>query len=462
MQIRNLGQAPAGRLQVEIFRNDLFIQKTDVLFQRLAGSGATRACFTQAHIQQMGVNSRYYTTKAKAFIKESNDVQATPVQLKTNSDCLFIEDWVPGATAQYEPGELRLNVSIAQGYISRQFRQSVPPELLTQGESAGFINYNLNTFNASYANTKSNSTFLSLNTGLNAGAWQLRQNSYWNQASGNGSHFVTTETVAKRALIDQKASLAVGDTYTFSPIIGSTSFRGARISSEEGLMPDEERRYTPVVRGVARTNARVRIKQNSTVFFEQNVPPGPFEFSDLTPVSTIGDLLVTVTEADGTEQNFTVPYSFTASKLNPGSWRYSVTSGMYRNAGSATGPGLVQAYLRYGLNNTLSPGVEVLASNKYQNIGLQANVYNGLGNLSFNYLFSNLTSPQSQSGSCLLKIRCQIQCRLWTLLRGHSRRCWRIEARWPTAQTRCFWRKSCVALGPAKAIRPLVRLAPSA
>lgn len=398
VQIRNMGQAPAGRLLVDIFRNDLFIGKSEVLFKRIPNLNGTRPCLTQAQVQQLGINPNFYTNKAKAFIKDLNEGRLIPANATTSIDCMLLEDWVPGATAQYEPGELRLNISVAQAYITRQFRQSVSPELLTQGESAGFVNYNLNSFKSNYSNLNTNSTFLGLNAGFNAGAWQFRQSSFLAHANTTGNSFVTGETVAKRALIDMKANLAVGDTSTFSPVIGSTAFRGVRLSSEEGLMPEEERRYTPVIRGVARTNARVRIKQNNTVFFEQNVPPGPFEFNEINPVSTIGDLQVTVTESDGTEQNFSVPYSFTASKLNPGSWRYSVATGLYRNSGNAHGPGLLHAYVRYGLNNVLSPSAELLASQQYQNLGLQANVYNGLGNLSFNLLFSNLRGLAPQTG----------------------------------------------------------------
>jgi outer membrane usher protein len=74
------------------------------------------------------------------------------------------------------------------------------------------------------------------------------------------------------------------------------------------------------------------VSQNKVVFFEQTVPPGPFEFDDINPVSSVGDLQVVIAEADGSQQSFVVPYSQTAGKLKPGAYLYNIAAGIYRNA----------------------------------------------------------------------------------------------------------------------------------
>jgi outer membrane usher protein len=142
---------------------------------------------------------------------------------------------------------------------------------------------------------------LGLNTGINVAGWQVRHTSYLSQNRSTGgatttstSQYVAGETYVKRPLIDLKANLALGDVSSNSPIIGSTPIRGVRLSSEEAMLPDDERSFRPVIKGVARTNARVRISQNNTVFFEQTVPPGPFEFDDINPISSVGNLTVVI------------------------------------------------------------------------------------------------------------------------------------------------------------------------
>ena len=394
-EVKRLGSVRPGNVDADIYRNGTLITKGLVRFVQAGNEDSARACISPSVFQLLGVKPNYISPKGMAMMKTNSS--ATAAQDKA---CLFIDDWVSGATSEFDSSDLRLDITIAQAFLTRQNRQSVPPEMLTRGENAGFINYNLNSYNAQGFS----SNFVGLNSGLNLGGWQLRHVSYLSQnrssTGSSTSQYVAGETVVKRPLIEMKANLALGDTSTNSPIIGSTPIRGVRLSSEENLMPDEERSFRPVIKGVARTNARVRVSQNNTVFFEQTVPPGPFEFDDINPISSVGNLQVVIAEADGSQQTFTVPYTQSAGKLNPGSLRYSIATGLYRNYTSTQNTTVVQGYLRYGFNSFTTPGMEVLLGPNYQNIGLQAGFNSQLGSLSFNTLFSHFNATQTpRSGS---------------------------------------------------------------
>lgn len=384
LEVKRLGLARPGTYDADIFRNGGPVTKTPLLLiaDPLKADAPAKACITPALFSQLGTKPQAITAKGLALIKAQQQVETKP-------NCMPIDDWIDGASAEFEASELRLDISIPQAFLNKQNYQSVPKELLVRGVDAGFVNYTLNGFNSG----SQTSQFLGLRGGVNFSGWQLRQSATYSQNNGTGSQFIVGETVVNRPLLDLNANLAIGDTGTFSPVIGSTAIRGVRLSSEESLYPEEERSFRPVIRGVARTNARVRVSQNNTVFFEQNVPPGPFEFNDLNPISTVGNLQVLVSEADGTEQRFVVPYSFSAGKLNPGSWRYSVATGVYRNFTSAQSNGLLQGYVRYGLNSYLSPTAEILLANNYTNLGLQVNFNHELGSLNFNTLFSSIREP---------------------------------------------------------------------
>ena len=388
LEVKRLGNVRPGDVAADIYRNDSLVSKTTVRFTEPPSGGNARACITPALFQQLGVKTNFISPQGLQLMQTAT----TPAASKSAADCLYIDQWVAGATSEFDTNELRLDITIAQAFLTRQNRQSVPSEMLTRGENAGFINYNLNNYNAQGFS----SNYLGLNTGVNIAGWQVRHTSYLSQnrstdsgAATNTSQYVAGETVVKRPLIDMKASLAFGDTSTNSPIIGSTPIRGVRLSSEEGLMPDEERGYRPVIKGVARTNARVRVSQNNAVFFEQTVPPGPFEFDDINPIASVGNLQVVIAEADGSQQTFVVPYSPSMGALNPGSFRYSVATGQYRNFTSTQNTPVLQAYLRYGLNSYFSPGMEVLVGPNYSNVGVQAAFSSALGSLSFNALFSH-------------------------------------------------------------------------
>ena len=392
-EVKKLGSVRPGNIDTDIFRNGSMVSKGMVRFVAKNKDESANACISPALFQQLGVKPNFISPKGIELMKAlQNAGNSATAGAPSAPDCLFMEDWVTGAATEFDSSNLRLDVSIPQAFLTRQNRQSVPPEMLTRGENAGFINYNLNNYSAKGFS----SNYLGLNTGLNVAGWQVRHTSYLsqNRSTGGGgtnstSQYVAGETYVKRPLINLKANLALGDISSNSPIIGSAPIRGVRLSSEENMLPDDERSFRPVIKGVARTNARVRISQNNTVFFEQTVPPGPFEFDDINPVSSVGNLTVVIAEADGTQQTFTVPYSAGAGKLNPGSYRYSIATGLYRNFTNTQDTAVLQGYLRYGFNDFTTPGMEVLLGPNYQNLGLQASFNSGLGGLSFNTLFSH-------------------------------------------------------------------------
>lgn len=389
LDLKRLGSVQRGNVDTDVFRNGRLISKNTVKFMVEPKSDEVRPCISPQLFKQFDVKPSFISPEGIKLLQTANLSSAS-------NNCLFLDQWVEGATSEFDSADLRLDVSIAQAFLTKQNRQSVPPEMLTRGENAGFINYNLNNYNAQGVR----SNFLGLQSGVNLAGWQLRYSSYLSQtitSTSKSNQFVSGDAYVRRPLLDLKANLVLGNISTNSPIIGSSPIRGARLASEEGLLPDEERSYRPIIKGVARTNARVRVSQNNVVIFEQTVPPGPFQFDEINTISSVGNLQVLIAEADGSQQTFVVPYSQAAGKLNPGSVRYSVATGLYRNFITTQNTPVLQAYVRYGLNEFWSPGVEILLGSEYRNVGLQASFNSKLGSLSFNSLFSNLSSGKNNA-----------------------------------------------------------------
>ena len=399
--INKLGRVRAGPIDVDILSNDKLVTKARVLFTDPPKGKDARPCFTPDLFQQLDAKREHISPAGLQLLQaKPANTAATPApanpnpaapaaapSASPNPGCLYIEDWLPGATANYDANELQLNLVIPQAFLNRRSYNSVPPSMLTRGENAGFVNYNLN----HYQSKDNQSQFVGLNSGVNLQGWQVRHTSYLSQNSSGGNttqQYVAGETYVNRPLIDWQANLALGEISSFSPLVGGVPLRGLRMSSEEGLMAEDDRSFRPLVRGVARTNARVRVLQNNVVFFEQTVPPGPFEFVDLRPPAPLGDLQVLVTEADGSTQNFLVPYSQGAGKLKPGTYRYSLSAGNLRNSTGVTDTPVLQAFLRYGLDNWPTPGVEWVSAPNYNNLGLQAALFERWGSVNLNRLQS--------------------------------------------------------------------------
>ena len=60
------------------------------------------------------------------------------------------------------------------------------------------------------------------------------------------------------------------------------------------------------------------VRQGSNIIYQTTVPPGPFTLQDVYPSGYGSDLEVSVKEADGSVEVFSVPYASVAQLLRPG------------------------------------------------------------------------------------------------------------------------------------------------
>lgn len=132
------------------------------------------------------------------------------------------------------------------------------------------------------------------------------------------------------------------------------------------MRPNSQQGFSPVVRGVAQTNALVKVMQNGNVIYQENVPPGAFTLDSIQPTGSAGDLWVTVKEADGREQSFSVPFSAVPNMLKLGVSQYSVLAGKVNESNTDYDPGFVQGTLQYGFNNLVTGYAGSILSDDYQ------------------------------------------------------------------------------------------------
>ncbi|WP_235380301.1 fimbria/pilus outer membrane usher protein, partial [Escherichia coli] len=76
------------------------------------------------------------------------------------------------------------------------------------------------------------------------------------------------------------------------------------------------RTYAPKLQGIATSNARVTVEQNGRVLESIVVPPGPFEINNLGAISS-GDLIMTITEENGSKRTEHFPVTIMGNLLRP-------------------------------------------------------------------------------------------------------------------------------------------------
>lgn len=143
------------------------------------------------------------------------------------------------------------------------------------------------------------------------------------------------------------------------------------------MLPDSQKGFAPTIRGIARTNAQVTVRQNGYVLYQTYVTPGAFVIDDLYPTASSGNLEVAVKESDGEIRRFTQPYASVTSMQREGSLKYNLVAGRYHSDDASQRPLMMQLSLMRGFahNLTLFGGLQSAA--QYHNLSLGAG--QGLG-----------------------------------------------------------------------------------
>lgn len=305
-----------GSYRVDIHVNRTLSGRQDVMFEQRTG-GEVSPCLTFEMLRNLGLDMEALISTGKL---DGNLAPTTCIDLKAT---------IPEANVYYEPNLLRLNVNVPQASMSRASRGYIDPNLWDEGVTAAFSNYSLSGSRRTSDSFTSNSMFLNMRNGVNVGPWRLRNESSYSDSTYSKGEFNSNRNYAQRDITSLKSQLTLGETYTNSDIFDSVRFRGAQLGSDLAMLPESERGYAPVVRGVANSNATVEVKQNGYVLYNTNVSAGPFELTDIYPTGSNGDLEVVITEADGQVRTFSQAFASLPVMTRKGTYRYSLDVGQY-------------------------------------------------------------------------------------------------------------------------------------
>jgi outer membrane usher protein len=334
-----------GTYRGDVIVNGAWQARTDIVMATVADMDSAQPCFDAAMLTRYGVDLR----KVAA--------QVDHPELKTLPEGQFcgpIGDYIPGATTSFDSGAQVLNLSVPQIYTLRSTRGYVDPSQWDSGINAGVIGYNSNLYRTSGSGPAQTSGYIGLNASMNIGSWHAVHQGSMNWSSQGGRHYQNSVSFLQHDIPSLRAQLVVGDAYTSGELFDSVRLRGARLYSDDRMLPDSMRGYAPVVRGIAETNAKITVRQQGYLLYETTVAPGPFAIEDLYPTGYGGDLDVEITEADGRVRRFSMPFSAVTQLLRPGQSRWSVTAGKVEQLNLLNTPNVVQGTFQRGLTNDLT------------------------------------------------------------------------------------------------------------
>ncbi|WP_285422104.1 fimbria/pilus outer membrane usher protein [Pseudomonas sp. efr-133-TYG-23] len=374
-----------GTYRSEVYLNGQWLGRESVTFIAVQGQPSAQLCLEREALQRFGIEV------------DSAD-QHTPGPRKPFDRCADIASYLPGASSQFDIGETRLDLQIPQVYLTRQARGYVDPRHWESGVDAAFVRYNANTFTTRTNGRSLDSHYVGLNTGLNLGDWHWRHNGSYSHSLG-AAGYQSNATYVQRELSRWRSQLMAGEIHTPGELFDSIRLRGISLFSDDRMLPDSMTGFAPVVRGVAETNARVSVRQRGVLLSEVSVAPGPFVLDDFFPTGYGGDLSVTITEADGRQRAFIVPFAANAHLLRPGYRRYTLSVGQVDELGLRHPPKLMQATYQQGLSNLLTGYTGAMLGEDYRAQLAGAAFNTPLGALSVDLTHSSADIPRHGSRS---------------------------------------------------------------
>ncbi|KWK51812.1 fimbrial assembly protein [Burkholderia stagnalis] len=384
--------ASPGTYRADIYVNQSWLGRMDVtLKQRGADSDGAQPCFDRALLDRIGVDLSKLSKEAQASIDS--------IAAEGAGACLTLPELVPDATAEFDNGEQRLDISVPQASMIRNAREYVDPRYWDEGVPAALLKYDANVYRTDTAGMSSTQAYTGLTLGANLGPWRFRHTGSLAYNSVNGAHYQSVQTNVARSIARLKGQFIAGDAYTNGTIFDSVGFRGAQLVSDDRMYPESQRGYAPTVHGMANSNALVKIRQNGNVIYETNVAAGAFVIDDLYPTGYGGDLEVEVTEADGSKHVSHVPYAAPVNALRPGSTRYSFTVGKYRNPQMNESPLMFEGTVTHGFSNAITAYGGFQAATGYLAGALGASLNTELGAVGLDITQSNTRLPNQPNRS---------------------------------------------------------------
>ncbi|WP_228411811.1 fimbria/pilus outer membrane usher protein [Entomomonas moraniae] len=345
----------------------------------------TSVCFAEANKTYIIVNGAYRGRVLLNFYQEDKPCLTAPLLREWGVRHKFVDKMRFSSNLCVMPDALeKFDILHFYDPIAQLVTLVIPDDIFTNmengvatsrwnnGVTALFVDYHINY--AHYAGEKyqdaerRNSLYADITTGFNIGPWRLRYEPIYQKDTWGDPTWHTERAVAFRSIERLRSSLSIGDSNTSSSLFDSVKYRGFSLSSDDRMLPDGLRTFSPWIRGYARSNAKVTVRQMGEVIYQTFVSPGTFILKDVYPPAPDGDIDITIQESDGTESTRKIPYSAMPNLAHIGQWKYDFTVGKYQNyfGVEQQEPLFQQISLSYGLPSDTTIYAGILHSDMYR------------------------------------------------------------------------------------------------
>lgn len=288
-------------------------------------------------------------------------------------ECERLTSRWPQAQVRVFPGTFRVDITLPEEAFD-------PDKLRTeqQGGYAVLMNYDLygSRVQGRYGNQQTLQAMLE--PGVNVRNWVIRNRSAYSK-SELGNQLDVYETSATRDFPQWGAFVQVGEFGTGGALSGGIPITGVELSSE-GRRQTGATLAVPL-QGSVSSQATVEVKQRGQVVYRTLLPAGPFALSGLGQAIAGVEAEVSITDAEGQKQLFTVTPGSGGEQQQSG---YQLALGRYRTYGAQQDVGSLPALLvgekTFSLGGNRQTGIGGTASTRYQRLAWQGSLSDEQGN----------------------------------------------------------------------------------
>lgn len=363
------GGGVAGEREVSIYVNNSFYQRQRLVFKN-DKTGVLLPEFPRG----------FFDPILESEIPELNEHE-------TLSTSTLLEA-VPYSNVKFDQSASRVDISIPQAYIGGLAILKSNPDTWDSGVPALMLDYRLSGSKNDSSYYNSQNLYASSSLGLNLLGWRFRTygNYSYYRTSSPGATNVNEDlnfsgSYLERDIAFLRSTFRLGELSTRGIILSPVKFRGAQLLTNDEMLNDNLRNYSPSVRGFANTNAVVTIFQNNRIVYQTNVPAGPFVLNDFYISGYAGDLIVNIKEADGSEHSFIQPFSTLPEMKREGVSGFEISMGQYDNHKQKDyydDTAFLYGSWSRGFGNGITFFGETLQAKKYQQLGVGSTL--SLGN----------------------------------------------------------------------------------
>lgn len=359
---------PVGEWLVDVFLNGRSLGKHLIKFDSMANRREVAPCFSHAQVKLLELEEELIPKGLLAAIG-------------SGSACVKVQDFFPESQVTFDYATQSLELNVPQIYLRSLPLDYIAPQSYDHGISAARLNYALSSYHSKGGDYSSNYYYAGIDSTLNYEGWRLRHLGNYSSGGTVTGKYHSLRTYMQRDVFDSTGQLTIGQNFSDGSLFESYAFDGFLLNFDPRSLPASQLYFSPVIEGVAESNAQVIVSQGGVVIHSQTVPPGPFSLSDISGYRVGQDLDIEIIEADGSKHGFSIPVNSSATLLRPGQFRYASSFGRVNSQGYNTEytPFVGQFTGTYGLSNTLTAYAGALLSEDYGAFGLGASVSTSLG-----------------------------------------------------------------------------------